>query len=59
MEIFAVFMIIIMIGFLVGFIGILMDNDLVIVGFSISIIMMIVLLLFFCFGMLFYGNNIT
>lgn len=59
MEIFAVFMIIIMIGFLVGFIGILMDNDLVIVGFSISIIMMIVLLLFLCFGMLFYGNNIT
>lgn len=59
MEIFAVFMIIIMIGFLVGFIGILMDNDLVIVGFSLSIIMLIVLLLFLCFGMLFYGNNIT
>lgn len=59
MGILAAFMIIIVIGFLIGFIGVLMDNELVIVGFSISIIMMIALLLFGCFGMFFYGNNIT
>ena len=59
MGILVAFMIIIVIGLLIGFIGILMDNELAIVGFSVSIIMMIVLLLFGCFGMLFYGNNIT
>ena len=59
MEILAAFMIIIVIGFLIGFIGIIMDNELAIVGFSISIIMLIFLLLFGCFGMFFYGNNVT
>lgn len=59
MGILAAFMIIIVIGFLIGFIGVLMDNELVIVGFSISIIMLIILMLFGCFGVFIYGSNIT
>lgn len=59
MEILAIFLIIIVIGFLIGFIGVLMDNELTIIGFSISIIMLIILLLLGCFGMFIYGSNIT
>ena len=49
MEILAIFLIIIVIGFFIGFVGVLMDNELTIIGFSISIIMLIILLLFGCF----------
>ena len=49
----------IVIGFFIGFVGVLMDNELTIIGFSISIIMLIILLLFGCFGMFIYGSNIT
>ena len=59
MEILAIFLIIIVIGFFIGFVGVLMDNELTIIGFSISIIMLIILLLFACFGMCIYGSNIT
>ena len=59
MEILAIFLIIIVIGFFIGFVGVLMDNELTIMGFSISIIMLIILLLFGCFGMFIYGSNIT
>ena len=59
MEILAIFLIIIAIGFFIGFVGVLMDNELTIIGFSISIIMLIILLLFGCFGMFIYGSNIT
>ena len=59
MEILAIFLIIIVIGFFIGFAGVLMDNELTIIGFSISIIMLIILLLFGCFGMFIYGSNIT
>jgi hypothetical protein len=59
MEILAIFLIIIGIGFFIGFVGVLMDNELTIIGFSISIIMLIILLLFGCFGMFIYGSNIT
>lgn len=59
MEILAIFLIIILIGFFIGFVGVLMDNELTIIGFSISIIMLIILLLFGCFGMFIYGSNIT
>lgn len=59
MEILAIFLIIIVIGFFIGFVGVLMDNELTIIGFSISIIMLIILLLFGCFGMFIYGSNIT
>ena len=59
MEILAIFLIIIVIGFFIGFVGVLMDNELNIIGFSISIIMLIILLLFGCFGMFIYGSNIT
>ena len=59
MEILAIFLIIIVIGFFIGFVGVLMDNELTIIGFSISIIMLIILLLFACFGMFIYGSNIT
>ena len=59
MEILAIFLIIIVIGFFIGFVGVLMDNELTIIGFSMSIIMLIILLLFGCFGMFIYGSNIT
>ena len=59
MEILAIFLIIIVIGFFIGVVGVLMDNELTIIGFSISIIMLIILLLFGCFGMFIYGSNIT
>jgi hypothetical protein len=57
MAILAAFMIIIAIGFFLGVIGVLMDNELAIVGVSMSVIMLIVLLLLGCFGMVFYVNN--
>lgn len=59
MEILTIFLIIIVIGLFIGFVGVFMDNELTIIGFSISIIMLIILLLFGCFGMFIYGSNIT
>ena len=59
MEIFLAFIIIAIIGLLIGFVGFFVRNDMAIIGYSVAIISLIFSVLFVCLEVITYGTAPT